>query len=50
MNACQANSDNLTLKDTLKENNKNLFNRKPDLTYDLERVLAKLNIEIEVSK
>ena len=49
MNACQANSANLTLKENSKENNKSLFNRKPDLTYDLEIVLAKLNIEIEVS-
>jgi len=49
MDTNQANSVNLALIKQLKEDSRKIFNRKPDLTYDLERVLTKLNIEIKVS-
>ena len=52
MNNNQVKSANTGLLNVLsiqgEANGKTTFNRKPDLTYDLERVLAKLNIEIEV--
>lgn len=49
MKTNQANSVNIALIKQLKETSRNIFNRKPDLTYDLEKILTKLNIEIEAS-
>lgn len=50
MNNNEVKTTNTALSNTVKDDEKvrATFIRKPDLTYDFERVLAKLNIEVEI--